>query len=59
MIIDGQAAIVTGGASGLGGATALMLARAGAKVTIFDMNPDLGAPCGRDRRAFHQGERDG
>lgn len=43
MIIDGQAAIVTGGASGLGGATADMLAAAGAKVTIFDMNAALGA----------------
>lgn len=43
MIIDGQAAIVTGGASGLGGATADMLAAAGAKVSILDMNPDLGA----------------
>lgn len=42
MIIDRQAAIVTGGASGLGGATAEMLAKAGAKVTIFDMNADLG-----------------
>ena len=36
MQIAGQAAIVTGGASGLGGATAEMLAKAGAKVTIFD-----------------------
>lgn len=43
MIIDGQAAIVTGGASGLGGATAARLAKAGAKVTIFDMNETLGA----------------
>ena len=42
MIIDGQAAIVTGGASGLGGATVDMLAKAGAKVTIFDMNEMLG-----------------
>lgn len=42
MIIEGQAAIVTGGASGLGGATAEMLAKAGAKVTIFDMNRSLG-----------------
>ena len=39
---DGQAAIVTGGASGLGGATAKRLAEAGAKVTIFDMNVDSG-----------------
>ncbi len=42
MDINGQAAIVTGGASGLGGATVDMLAEAGAKVTIFDMNADLG-----------------
>jgi len=42
MKIDGQAAIVTGGASGLGGATAKRLAEDGAKVTIFDMNADSG-----------------
>lgn len=42
MIVENQAAIVTGGASGLGGATADMLAKAGAKVTIFDMNEELG-----------------
>ena len=34
MDIKGHAAIVTGGASGLGAATARMLAQAGAKVTI-------------------------
>lgn len=34
----GHAAIVTGGASGLGGATAAALATAGAKVAIFDIN---------------------
>lgn len=38
MKIDGLAAIVTGGASGLGGATAQHLASLGAKVTIFDLN---------------------
>lgn len=42
MNIDGQNAIVTGGASGLGGATADMLARDGARVTIFDTNAELG-----------------
>jgi len=42
MELKGQAAIVTGGASGLGGATAEMLANAGAKVAIFDMNEDMG-----------------
>jgi NAD(P)-dependent dehydrogenase (short-subunit alcohol dehydrogenase family) len=43
MKIADKAAIVTGGASGLGGATAEMLARAGAKVTIFDVNAELGS----------------
>ena len=38
MDIQGQAAIVTGGASGLGGATARMLAAQGARVAIFDVN---------------------
>jgi NAD(P)-dependent dehydrogenase (short-subunit alcohol dehydrogenase family) len=42
MDIEGVAAIVTGGASGLGGATAEMLAGAGAKVTLFDMNAEAG-----------------
>lgn len=41
MDVRGIAAIVTGGASGLGGATAERLAAAGAKVTIFDLNHDL------------------
>ena len=38
MDIKGQAAIVTGGASGLGAATARALAKAGAKVSVFDLN---------------------
>jgi NAD(P)-dependent dehydrogenase (short-subunit alcohol dehydrogenase family) len=38
MDIRGHAAIVTGGASGLGAATARLLAEAGAKVAIFDVN---------------------
>ena len=42
MDINGLAAIVTGGASGLGAATAQLLAARGAKVTIFDMNAKLG-----------------
>jgi len=36
----GHAAIVTGGAQGLGGATAAALAKAGAKVAILDINLD-------------------
>lgn len=43
MQIQSIAAIVTGGASGLGAATAEMLARRGAKVTVFDLNRDLGS----------------
>jgi NAD(P)-dependent dehydrogenase (short-subunit alcohol dehydrogenase family) len=43
MNLQDVAAIVTGGASGLGGATAEMLARQGAKVAIFDLNETLGA----------------
>jgi NAD(P)-dependent dehydrogenase (short-subunit alcohol dehydrogenase family) len=42
MDIKGVAAVVTGGASGLGGATAQRLAKAGAKVTLFDLNAELG-----------------
>jgi NAD(P)-dependent dehydrogenase (short-subunit alcohol dehydrogenase family) len=38
MKIDGQAALVTGGASGLGAATARELARQGAKVAVLDRN---------------------
>jgi NAD(P)-dependent dehydrogenase (short-subunit alcohol dehydrogenase family) len=43
MDIKGHAAIVTGGASGLGAATARMLAEAGAKVAIFDVNAKAAA----------------
>ncbi|WP_425052690.1 SDR family NAD(P)-dependent oxidoreductase [Psychromarinibacter sp. S121] len=42
-ISSNTTAIVTGAASGLGAATAEMLAAAGAKVTIFDMNEDAGS----------------
>jgi len=38
MEVKGHAAIVTGGASGLGAATARTLAASGAKVAIFDLN---------------------
>lgn len=36
--VDGKMALVTGGAQGLGEATAKMLAREGAKVTVTDIN---------------------
>lgn len=41
MNIQGQAALVTGGASGLGEATARELARLGAKVAVLDLNAAL------------------
>ena len=42
MQISGTAAVVTGGASGLGEATARALAAKGAKVAIFDRDTDKG-----------------
>jgi 3-hydroxyacyl-CoA dehydrogenase/3-hydroxy-2-methylbutyryl-CoA dehydrogenase len=42
MDINGKVAIITGGASGLGWATAELLHSKGAKIAIFDMNDDLG-----------------
>jgi len=41
MKLQGQAAIVTGGASGLGAATARKLAAQGAKVAVADLNTKL------------------
>ncbi|WP_422017508.1 SDR family NAD(P)-dependent oxidoreductase [Reyranella sp.] len=48
MNVKGQAAIVTGGASGLGGATASALAAAGARVAIFDLQDELGEQKARE-----------
>ena len=43
MNIEGQAAIVTGGGSGLGAQTAREFARRGARVTVLDINGDAAA----------------
>ncbi len=42
-LTPGMAAVVTGGASGLGKASATALAEAGLKVAIFDINDEAGA----------------
>jgi len=48
MQIEGQAAIVSGGASGLGRATARALAAAGVKVAILDINEPAAAEAVRE-----------
>jgi NAD(P)-dependent dehydrogenase (short-subunit alcohol dehydrogenase family) len=48
MDVKGQAAIVTGGASGLGAATARTLAAAGAKVAVLDVNDAAAAGLAND-----------
>ena len=64
MKIEGKSFIVTGGASGLGGATARMFAKNGAHVTIVDLNAELGEALaseigGRFVRADVSSEADG
>ena len=48
MDINGHAAVVTGGASGLGAATATLLAHAGAKVACMDVNLDAAQKVARE-----------
>ncbi len=48
MNLKDTAAIVTGGASGLGAATARLLASKGAKVAVFDLNEELGNTFARE-----------
>src|SRR5580704_1775141 len=56
MNISGKTALVTGGASGLGAATARMLHQAGARVVILDVNDEggqaLAAELGHDAVRF-------
>lgn len=48
MKIEGQSALVTGGASGLGEATARELARLGARVAVLDRNAELAEKVARE-----------
>lgn len=57
MDIQGQAALVTGGASGLGEATARELARLGAKVAVLDVNMALAEKVAGEIRAAHGNDR--
>ena len=42
--LDGKTAIVTGGAKGIGAATARALERSGARVAVFDLQASDGTP---------------
>ncbi len=48
MDVNNMAAVVTGGASGLGGATARALAKAGDKVAVLDVNGDGATAMAKD-----------
>src|SRR5262245_3523329 len=48
MKLGGHAALVTGGASGLGAATARTLAKAGAKVAVLDVNAEAAAAVAKE-----------
>ncbi|MFV0511392.1 MAG: 3-hydroxyacyl-CoA dehydrogenase [Shewanella algae] len=48
MELDRKVAVITGGASGLGRATAERFVNAGAKVAIFDLNEELGEELARN-----------
>ena len=46
-LLDGQRAVVTGGASGIGRATARRMAEEGASVAVVDINGDAAGECAR------------
>ena len=55
MALKGKVALVTGGASGIGRASALLLAAQGARVVVADRNAE-GARAVHDEIAAHAGE---
>ena len=56
MRVKGKMAFITGAAQGLGRATALMLAREGAKVAVSDINEDGVAAVADEVNAAHPGQ---
>ncbi|WP_026227861.1 glucose 1-dehydrogenase [Hoeflea sp. 108] len=52
MRLEGQVAVITGGASGMGRSTALLFAREGAKVVVGDVDTAAGATLEGEARAF-------
>jgi NAD(P)-dependent dehydrogenase (short-subunit alcohol dehydrogenase family) len=60
MRLEGRTVLVTGGASGLGGATAEMIAAAGGRVVIVDLKDEAGhahaALLGEERARFVRGD---
>jgi len=54
--VDGKMAFVTGGASGLGKASALMLAKEGAKVVLADINADGADEVAREINDLYPGK---
>ncbi|MDP9900648.1 SDR family NAD(P)-dependent oxidoreductase [Variovorax ginsengisoli] len=57
MKIEGHSALVTGGASGLGEATARELARLGARVAVLDRNAELAQKVAREIGEAHGADR--
>lgn len=50
-VLKGQVAIITGAASGIGEASALLLAKEGAKITVSDINEEKGKAVGEKIKA--------
>ncbi|MEM9317406.1 MAG: SDR family NAD(P)-dependent oxidoreductase [Pseudomonadota bacterium] len=54
MLFEGQAAVITGGASGLGAAAAAALSDAGMRPVLFDLDEDKGASKAADLQGMFQ-----